>query len=152
MVGNFNRQRKKTASTLDETARYLSRIQSGKPVRSSTHKMGGARGAWCDGYYFQSAKELRRYQELKLAREAKTITELTVHPHTDIVIGDVKICRVVCDFSYWDEQTQKMIVEDVKDERRGRDGKIKFTTDTTLSKIKQRLMLAVAGIEITIVK
>lgn len=116
------------------------------------HKFGGTKPGWIDGYYFQSNAEAHRYRDLVLLRKAGKIKALMVHPSADIVINEVKICRVVCDFSYWDCDQNKTIVEDVKKERIGRDGKVKFTTNTDLSKIKQKLMLAVLGIKVVIVK
>ena len=69
------------------------------------------------------------------------------------------ICRVVMDFMYHRKNTPykraprwDRVVEDVKRQRIGEDGKVKFTTDTRLSQIKRKLLNASYGIETEIVK
>lgn len=76
-----------------------------------------------DGHVFDSLKESKRYQELRLLEQAKEIRELVVHPTFELVPGfkiDVngkkKAIRAItytADFSYVD-RTGKIIVEDVK--------------------------------------
>ncbi len=58
---------------------------------------------------------------------------------------------VEADFSYYDVVPGKLVVEDMKSERRGKDGKVKYTTNTKISRLKQKLMLAFHGVQIKIV-
>lgn len=150
-VDSYNRRQKQRDADIAKMVKYYAKLKAGKSLRS-THKFAGAEGKRIDGYYFQSSKEAKRYGDLKLMQTANLISALMVHPSADMVVNGVKICKGVFDFSYWDNANKRAVVEDVKKERRGRDGKIKFTTDTDLSKIKQRLMLACHGIEVVLVK
>lgn len=132
------------------------------PLRShesKTHKLGRGRRMKIDGYSFPSQKEANRYCELKVLQQAGKIMELQVHPWWDVKIIGVQIMRVVADFRYYDRTRvgnrflATEVVEDVKGERLDKKtGKVKFTTDTRESKIGRRLMLAVHGIEIKVIK
>lgn len=110
-----------------------------------------------DGYKFPSKKESERYLRLKAElQDGGIIRSLEVHPWWKIAFNGIEICRVTADFSYerYDimERGWVKVVEDVKSERRGKDGKLKFTTDTARSKLNRKLVLAAFGIEIKVVK
>lgn len=111
-----------------------------------------------DGMTFDSKKEGRRYQELKLAESSGAISDLKRQVHFELIPvqrepdtigsrGGVKKGKVIerkveyiADFVYTDNYTGKMIVEDVKGTKSGEAYKI-FT-------LKRKLMLWVHGIRI----
>lgn len=75
-----------------------------------------------DGYMFDSLAELRRYRELRLLRQAGTITDLEVHPRYELLkaFTDRKGVRhraifYEADFAYTTEG--RRCVEDVKGAR-----------------------------------
>jgi len=120
-----------------------------KPV----HKFGRARRIEIDGYKFASQKEADRYVALKWRERAGEITDLEPHPGWPIVVNKEPICRVELDFRYWDKvDGGKWVYEDVKSVRIDDHGRVKFSTDTSLSKIKRKLLKAIFGIEVTIVE
>ena len=89
-----------------------------------------------DGIRFMSAKEARRYCELKLLVKAGKISDLKLQPRIRCVVNGEKVCDVVCDFFYIDRETFKEIYEDCKGMR------------LPMFKLKKRLAKACAGIEI----
>lgn len=115
------------------------------------HPLGHGKRVILDGYKFPSKKEAARYQELKLLQRAGRIYDLQVHPFWNIEVNEEHICRVHLDFSYYENSDHCLVVEDVKAERIGKDGKLR-TTDTRHSKIGRKLMLAVHGIIVGVVK
>jgi hypothetical protein len=82
----------------------------------------GAVQTTVDGITFHSAKEARRYQELKLLQQAGEILSLQLQPEYDLVAGDTIIGVYRADFSYLELQQPKRrneasatrVVEDVK--------------------------------------
>ena len=89
-----------------------------------------------DGIEFDSKKEAKRYQELKLLEQAKQIKYLQLQvPY--ILIPKSKYGRQItyrADFVYFDNREQKVVVEDVKGIK------------TPVYKLKKRLMAEVHGI------
>lgn len=73
-----------------------------------------------DGIKFDSRKEAKRYQELKLLERAGAIKELELQPRfllQDKFTLDRKTYRkieYVADFKFWDNGKRSWIVEDVK--------------------------------------
>lgn len=74
-----------------------------------------------DGIKFDSKKEARRYQELKIMERAKIITNLRLQPRYQLqeryTNGDGKKIRemsYVADFEYHDTVSGLLTVEDVK--------------------------------------
>lgn len=66
-----------------------------------------------DGHTFDSRKEARRYEELKLLTRVGEIHHLVAHPRFELKVGDYKVGDYEADFLYFtDGDTQ--IVEDVK--------------------------------------
>ena len=143
-VESYNRVQKQRAEDIASVlAHYAKRA----------HKMGKAKRQEIDGYKFASKAEARRYEDLKLMERAGEIGMLEVHPKFKITINGVDVCYVIADFAYRSHLVPKRkVVEDVKSQRIGKDGKIKFSTDTRHSKIGRKLVLAVHGIEIVLVK
>ena len=95
----------------------------------------GNRKTVVDGITFDSAKEAKRYGELKVLQRAGEITSLELQPRFPIVINGVKVCTYVADFGYVD-QIGSPVVEDCKGFK---------TREYTL---KRKLMKAVHGIDI----
>ena len=74
-----------------------------------------------DGIWFDSKKEARRYQELKILEQANEISHLECQPAFPCIIEGKKICTYKADFRYFDKkkkgkqgQTGCQVVEDVK--------------------------------------
>lgn len=73
-----------------------------------------------DGITFDSRKEGRRYRELRLLEQAGVIEDLYLQPHFLIQEAYSKNGRAVrkieyiADFSYYDLERKKFVVEDVK--------------------------------------
>lgn len=89
-----------------------------------------------DGILFDSKKEASRYCDLKLLERHGAISNLELQPEYHLKVGDIVVCRYSADFRYFDEQSGRLVVEDVKGQR------------TDVYKLKKKLMLAVHGIEI----
>lgn len=75
----------------------------------------------CDGVIFDSAREMRRYQDLKLMLRAGEIENLELQPpyalHTLTPEGEwVHVATFRPDFRYVQVNTAKTVVEDVKSE------------------------------------
>lgn len=87
-----------------------------------------------DGIKFQSAKEARRYGELKLLEKYGQISELRLQEPFEIKVCGQKICKYIADFQY--VENGKKIVEDVKG------------MPTREYVLKKKLMKAVHNIEI----
>lgn len=98
-----------------------------------------------DGHVFDSRKEYRRYQELKLMEKAGLIEGLqmqvkyTLIPSQKDERGKLieRPCIYVADFVYFDTEQNREVVEDTKGVK---------TKDYI---IKRKLMLSVHGIRIT---
>lgn len=95
----------------------------------------GNRMTEVDGIMFHSAKEARRYAELKILSRAGLVKGLILQPRFPIIINGVKVCDYVADFEYRDE-TGARVVEDVKGMK------------TDVYSLKSKLMRAVHGIDV----
>lgn len=91
-----------------------------------------------DGISFHSAKESRRYRELKILEAAGEIRQLLLQPRFKIKIDGQLVCTYVGDFQYTTKEG-KYITEDVKG------------MDTPLSKLKRKLLLITQGIDVVII-
>ena len=91
-----------------------------------------------DGIKFDSKKEAKRYQELKLLEHSKAISNLRLQvPYTLIDKSKHgRAIKYIADFVYYDNSLKNEIVEDTKGYR------------TDVYKLKKRLMAEVHGIEI----
>ena len=65
-----------------------------------------------DGITFDSAKEARRYSELKLLERAGEITRLELQPKFPIIVNGVYCGFYRADFGYF--EGDKRVIEDVK--------------------------------------
>lgn len=90
-----------------------------------------------DGIRFASKAEGRRYEQLKLLREAGEIKDLQLQPAFPVQVNERDICSYKADFLYYDKRTNRLIIEDVKGVR------------TPVYKLKKKLVEALYGIEIT---
>lgn len=66
-----------------------------------------------DGITFASAREARRYGQLKLMERAGEITDLVLQPKFPLDVNGKPVCRYVADFGYR-TRTGARIVEDAK--------------------------------------
>ena len=90
-----------------------------------------------DGITFDSAKEARRYGELKLLEKSGRISGLEIQPSFRLNVNNCLICTYKADFSYTTEAPHAeglLVVEDVKGFK------------TPVYRLKKKLMLAVHGI------
>lgn len=98
-----------------------------------------------DGIKFASAKEAMRYCELKQLEKVGVIQSLRLQPRYLLqekytINGRTeRSISYVADFEYWDNEKQKLVVEDVKSP----------ATKTQVYKIKKKLFEKKYGIEIT---
>ena len=69
-----------------------------------------------DGIVFDSMKEARRYQELKLLQKAGLIYDLRLQERIEIIpkTDKYRARYYVCDFTYIDTEQKCKIYEDVK--------------------------------------
>ena len=73
-----------------------------------------------DGITFDSRKEGRRYRELRLLEKAGVIKDLCLQPHFLLQEAykkngkTVRKIEYIADFSYYDLEKDKFVVEDVK--------------------------------------
>lgn len=102
-------------------------------IREKKNKYGARR---TDG--FDSAKEARRYQDLKLMFHYGKIASLRLQPRFPLEVNCQLIATYVADFQYVDLKTLKVVVEDVKSK----------ATKTTVYLLKKRLMKAIHNIDI----
>lgn len=110
-----------------------------KPAKARRSKYG-ATPTTVDGIRFHSAREARRYEELKLLVKAGAITGLLLQPEYGIyahpIGGDlVKVATYRGDFQYYTVQGKK-VVEDVKGFK------------TPMYRLKKKFVEAQYGIEI----
>ncbi len=89
-----------------------------------------------DGYKFDSLRERKRYQELKVLQKVGIIKELTVHPVYVLEVNGQPICKMLPDFRYIEEG--KIVIEDVKS----------IATITDVYKLKKKLLRACFGLEV----
>lgn len=98
-----------------------------------------------DGIRFDSQKEARRYRELMALLRAGKIRDLKLQPQFTLQESyktpdgkRVQAIRYVADFSYFDCDLDKDVVEDVKSK----------ATKTRVYEMKRKLMLDRFGIEV----
>lgn len=106
-------------------------------ARGQKRNKYGARKTVIDGIVFDSIKEARRYQDLKILERAGQIADLRLKVRYDLVVNQVKIGRYTSDFEYL--ENGRRVVEDVKSPA------TKKARDYGLRK---KLMLALFGISI----
>ena len=83
-----------------------------------------------DNITFDSKKEANRYQELKLLQIQNLIKDLVLQPEYPLVVNNKKVCTYRADFCYYDNELNKIVVEDVKGLK------------TPVYRLKKKLLLA----------
>jgi hypothetical protein len=69
------------------------------------------------GIVFASAREAKRYAELKLLERAGRIERLELQPKFPCIVNGVKVCDYIADFGYWNHvttDTVERVIEDSK--------------------------------------
>lgn len=84
-----------------------------------------------DGVTYDSQGEYRRWCELQLLERAGSIRNLERQKRIPIVVNGVKICAVVLDFAYFEDQ--RRVVEDHKSS---------FTSKLPVWRLKRKLLEA----------
>lgn len=67
-----------------------------------------------DNIVFASKSEARRYKELKILERAGKITDLKLQPVFPLLLSDKETRNYKADFMYFEKETGKTVVEDVK--------------------------------------
>ena len=93
-----------------------------------------------DGLKFDSKKEARRYEELKLLQRSGEIAQLSLQTRIPLSVNGHKVCTYVADFTYTDVASRRYVVEDVKSE---------YTKKLPLYRLKRKLHKAIYGFDIT---
>lgn len=93
-----------------------------------------------DGIKFDSKAEARRYQDLRLLEMAREIKGLTLQPAFKFMYQDRAMFTYKADFSYFDCETKREVIEDVKG------------FETPVFRLKKKLIEAQHGIKIEIIK
>jgi len=96
-----------------------------------------ARKTTVDNIVFDSAKESRRYSELKLLEKAGVIHSLTLQPRFDLIVNGTKCGFYKADFKY--VENSREVVEDVKSP---------MTAKLPVYRLKKKLVKAIYGIDI----
>jgi hypothetical protein len=92
-----------------------------------------------DGIKFDSAKEAKRYGELKMLLKAGHIGLLQLQVVYRLEVDGKLICKYVADFEYIQVNTGETVVEDVKSAA---------TRKLPVYRLKKKLMKELLGIEI----
>lgn len=98
----------------------------------------GAKPTVVDGLRFHSKRESQHYVKLRKELAEGKISNLELQPVYPITINGTKICKYIADFRYIRDGSE--IVEDVKG------------MDTQLSKIKRKLVKALYGVDVQVIK
>ena len=99
----------------------------------------GNRKITLDGQTFDSAKEARRYQDLKLMERAGEIRFLRTQVGFPLVCNGVTVARYFADFVYVRQTDDVQVVEDVKSE---------ITRKDKTYRLKAKMMAAM-GVPVT---
>lgn len=105
-------------------------------VQAPKRNKFNARKTTVDGITFDSAKEAKRWTELKMLQAAGQIEHLHRQVPYSILVNGEKICSYVADFYYVERESGDRVVEDCKG----------FRTREYL--LKKKLMQAVHSITI----
>lgn len=106
-------------------------------MKKKINKYRNKKATSLDGEVFDSTKELKRWNELKLLQAGKVISELQRQVVFPIVINGHKVCKYIADFVYI--EGEKYVVEDLKSE---------YTKKLPVYRLKKKLLKAVLDIEI----
>ncbi len=90
-----------------------------------------------EGRLFDSTKEAKRYQELKILEHGKLIADLKMQPIIRCLVNGVHVCDYIADFFYTEKGLP--VYEDVKSD---------YTRKLPVYRLKKRLVSALFGIEV----
>ena len=96
------------------------------------------RKTFVEGIQFDSQKEARRYQELRVLQGAGEIQHLEVQPSFDLTVNGHKLGKYFGDFRYQVISTGAIVTEDVKSE----------ATRTAVYRLKKKLVKALYDVEV----
>ena len=111
----------------------LNKKESAKPEKVSKYNNVATT---IKGIKFMSKKEANRYQDLRLLEQANEISNLRLQVKYKCFVNDMLVCTYIADFVYFDNATQKEVVEDVKG------------CKTAIYRLKKKLVLACLCIDI----
>lgn len=132
---NFTKKQLEELKAAGKIKGYSKESLSSKEANIRKSKYG-AKKTEVDGILFDSAKEAKRYVELRYMKMTGQITDLLLQVEFELNPGGTHSLVYVADFVYKELRSGEVIVEDVKGYR------------TKEYKKKRRLMLEVHGIEI----
>lgn len=92
-----------------------------------------------DGIVFDSIKEAKRYQELKVLEKNGVISNLELQPAYKCVVNDKWITTYKADFRYFHPVAMNVVVEDVKSP---------MTAKLPVYRIKKKLVKALFDVDI----
>jgi hypothetical protein len=129
--------------TGSDRAAWTSALTGIEPVRANKYH---ARKCTVDGIQFDSRKEARRYEELKMLARAGAITSIELQPEFLLTVGELwrhpgrlVFCgRFRADFRYVDLVSGEVVIEDAKSP----------ATKTTAYRLRKRLVEAIHGVTI----
>ena len=98
----------------------------------------GAKPTTVNGIRFHSKRESEHYLKLRRELLGGKISDLELQPSYQIAVNGMKICSYIADFRY--NRDGVSIVEDVKG------------MDTSTSKLKRKLVKALYGVDVVIIK
>ena len=93
-----------------------------------------------DNIKFHSKLEASHYLQLKVLEKQGLIKELELQPAYEIYVNDLKVCKVILDFEFFDNE---------KNKHRYVDSKGVYTSE---SRLKHKLVEAIYGIDVEIWK
>jgi hypothetical protein len=114
---------------------YQETGSSKKPLKS---KYGNEK-TQVDNILFDSQKEAGRYLQLRYLKNAGKIKDLEMQVPYELSVNGEKVASYVADFRYYDVETGKTIIEDVKSS---------FTRKLPVYRLKKKLMKSIHGVEI----
>lgn len=132
-----------TSTDRDAWTRAYGRDDQVAPLRANKYH---AVKTLVDGVRFDSRKEARRYERLKLLQTAGAIRDLELQPEFPILVVElwrpdgrrVDVGRYRADFRYVDTFTGEVVIEDTKT----------GPTKTTAYRLRKRIVEALYGITI----
>lgn len=93
-----------------------------------------------DNIRFASKAEAKHYVDLRNLQRAGKVTDLELQPRYDIEINGERCGYYLADFRYFDKEEDAEVVIDVKGH------------DTSLSKLKRKLVKAIHGVDVRVVR
>jgi hypothetical protein len=115
---------------------YTETGSSKKPLKSKY----GNKKTEVDNILFDSNKEAGRYIQLRFLKNAGYIKDLEMQVPYELTVNGERVASYIADFRYYDVETGKTIIEDVKSS---------FTRKLPVYRLKKKLMKSIHGVDIT---